>query len=192
MTADLFVMPALVTVSRVYPTYGFLDLPNSGKPEFGCHPRLCSEARGGIGYASSFEARRVPRLAPQDDVTSRLSRMRGESGHDGRAIGASILLAGKADDLDHQRAPLVVGARHGEEPAARGDAKLGAVQIFPVEPAALARNVFPILRAVIGNIDDFVGQRVMAEFARAGIGGAETVDVLVGPIDDRGRRRHGR
>jgi len=36
-------MAGLVTVSRVYPTYGFLDLPNSGKPEFGCHPRLCSK-----------------------------------------------------------------------------------------------------------------------------------------------------
>jgi len=33
-------MAGPVTVSRVYPTYGFLDLPNSGKPEFECHLRL--------------------------------------------------------------------------------------------------------------------------------------------------------
>jgi len=47
-------MAGLVTVSRVYPTYGFLDLPNSGKPEFGCHPRLCSkegvDARNKCGH----------------------------------------------------------------------------------------------------------------------------------------------
>jgi hypothetical protein len=36
------VMPALVTASRVYPICGPLRLPNSDKPEFGCHPRLSS------------------------------------------------------------------------------------------------------------------------------------------------------
>src|SRR5712691_10445276 len=135
---------------------------------------------------------RLVRRASKDDPWSAI--LRGSLAFARSHLRMTTSLVAEADDLDRERLPhgaaLMVGARDREQPLPRGNANLGAFQILPGGLPALAGNFPPVIRVVVGNVEDFVGKRLIADRACAGIGGGKAVHVLPCPIEHRAGRGH--